>query len=271
VEHEAAEQMKKALHREKELGELKVRFVSMASHEFRTPLATIQTSSEILKHYSDRLSLEEREDAINDIQKSVARIQAMMENFLSFGRMATHGMVCDPRPVAVQRLLDEATQEIAAADGHQHLIATEFSRDVHDRLLLMVDDLLLRQIVGNLLSNACKYSGSNTTVTLRAATQKLNGKNWLRLTVQDEGIGVPPDDVPRLFETFHRASNAQNQSGTGLGLAIVKRAVEAHGGAIDVQSELGRGTAFEVRLPWNEAAADPDTVMLGLDDPRSGW
>ena len=271
AQHETQERMRNALLHEKELGDLKTRFVSMASHEFRTPLATIQTSSELLQHYSERLSPAEKEDAITDIQRSVQRMQAMMENFLAFGRMSADAMHYKPATVQLLPLVQELVHEALVLDGHQHVIDVRMRVPVHDALALQLDAMLVRQMLGNLLSNACKYSHFSdpidvlleridTTPSLEktlpmslADAPDHHAKaivHRLRIVVTDRGIGIPQLDIPLLFDSFHRASNAVNIPGTGLGLAIVDRAVRSHDGTISVHSVEGEGAAFELLLPW---------------------
>jgi PAS domain S-box-containing protein len=273
AQHETQERLSHALLHEKELGDLKTRFVSMASHEFRTPLATIQTSSELLQHYSERLSAAEKDDAIVDIQRSVQRMQAMMENFLAFGRMSADAMQCKPVAVKLLPLVQEIVNDALALDGHQHVIDVRMRAPVHDALVLPLDAMLVRQMLGNLLSNACKYSNFGDPIDLlleRAdSTPGLERTlpmahmqapdyqakaivHHLRIVVTDRGIGIPQMDVPLLFGSFHRASNAANIPGTGLGLAIVDRAVRSHGGTVSVRSVEGEGAAFELLLPWVE-------------------
>jgi PAS domain S-box-containing protein len=248
------ERMQSALSQEKALGDLKTRFVSMASHEFRTPLATIQTSSELLQHYSERLSAHEKAEAIADIQRSVQRMQAMMENFLAFGRLSSDALHCTPAPVAVLHTVRSMVYEALVADAHQHAIEVYAQSPIDDNTELQLDALLLEQMLGNLLSNACKYSAFGQRIDVlidRVAVVQPAAELWqLRMVVVDRGIGVPAADVPLLFESFHRASNAGNVSGTGLGLAIVDRAVRSHGGRVRVHSVQGEGAQFELLLPW---------------------
>ncbi len=271
AQHETQERLSHALLHEKELGDLKTRFVSMASHEFRTPLATIQTSSELLQHYSQRLSAAEKDDAIADIQRSVQRMQAMMENFLAFGRMSADAMQCKPVALKLLLLVQEIIHDALSVDSHQHVIDIRLRAPVHDSTVLQLDAMLVRQMLGNLLGNACKYSDFGEPIdvliervdsahalerTLPLSQMDIPDfqakaiAHRLRIVVTDRGIGIPQMDVPLLFDSFHRASNAVNIPGTGLGLAIVDRAVSAHGGTISVHSVEGEGATFELLLPW---------------------
>ena len=255
AQRNSEEKMRQALAQEKELGDLKTRFVSMASHEFRTPLATIQTSSELLDHYHERLSPEQRREAVHDIQQSVQRIRAMIDNFMSFGRMAAGTMHARLEAVPVQEVLRMAVAHSATADGHQHLVVVEYHASVPAWLHLMLDETLFQQIIGNLVGNACKYSDAGTSVQVWLERVERDFAPWLLLRVRDQGIGIPEGDLPRLFDSFVRASNAGTVKGTGLGLAIVKRAVDAHGGRISVHSKIGQGSVFEALLPWQKSSA----------------
>jgi PAS domain S-box-containing protein len=261
AQRETEESMRKALAQEKELGDLKTRFVSMASHEFRTPLSTIQTSSELLGHYSQRLSEAQKKEAIADIQSAVQRMQAMMGNFLTFGRMSAGAMVCKPVPLVLLKVVRNVVQETLAAAGVKPKVDVNAQAPLLEATQLMLDEVLLRQMLGNLLGNACKYSRQDTSVEVSIGLRPASGLSadssgpQLRIVVADHGIGIPADDLPLLFESFHRAANAVNLPGTGLGLAIVDRAVRAHGGRISVRSVEGEGTQFELLLPWRPVAA----------------
>jgi PAS domain S-box-containing protein len=250
---ESEEKMRKALAQEKELGDLKTRFVSMASHEFRTPLATIQTSSELLQHYNERLSVEERADALSDIQRAVQRMQAMMDSFLAFGRIDAGSTVFSPRATKLLACLQGLLQEIRSAQYRRHAVSIYLEPPLHADTRLMLDEILLGQMVMNLITNACKYSAEGTQISLVVSqTETAQGKALL-LAVQDQGIGIPHEELPRLFESFYRASNANTIPGTGLGLAIVDRAARAHGGSVQVKSVLGQGSEFTLTLPWVDA------------------
>jgi PAS domain S-box-containing protein len=252
---ESEEKMRKALAQEKELGDLKTRFVSMASHEFRTPLATIQTSSELLQHYNERLSLAQRAEAVYHIQRAVQRMQAMMDSFLAFGRMDAGSTVFTPKSTAVLACLKGLVQETRAAQYRKHAVAIYLEPPVQTTTQLMLDEILLGQIVMNLMTNACKYSAEGKQVTLIASQSVEANGCYLRIAVRDQGIGIPEKELPRMFESFYRASNSANIPGTGLGLAIVDRAARAHGGSVQVRSLLGTGSEFIVRLPWVDAVS----------------
>ena len=250
---DSEEKMRKALAQEKELGDLKTRFVSMASHEFRTPLATIQTSSELLEHYSARLSADERAEAVTDIQRAVQRMQAMMDSFLAFGRIDAGSTAFSPLATHVKTCLQGLLHEASAAQPYKYAVALHLEPPLDAKTRLMLDETLLGQMVMNLITNACKYSAPGKQVLLFAGCSSTELGQYLVISVRDKGIGIPEGEVPRLFESFYRASNSGGVPGTGLGLAIVDRAARAHGGSVQVQSELGAGSAFTLFLPWVQA------------------
>jgi len=243
---QAEEETRMALEKQKELNLLKSRFVSMTSHEFRTPLAAILSSAELLRHYSDRMPPEEKEELFESIEASIGRMTQMLDNILIIGRADADRLEFKPMPVRIGDLVDALSSEVRSAvvaDGRE---IPEFVVSVEaDTESLWLDEKLVRHILGNLLSNAFKYSPAGGIV--RFGTRMEGG--FLTFTVADQGIGIPQDELHRLFESFHRANNVGNIPGTGLGLAIVKKAVDAHGGNIDVESTVGAGTRFTVTLP----------------------
>lgn len=244
--HEAEEAMLTALEQQRQMNELLARFVSMTSHEFRTPLAAIFSSAQLLRRYGTRLQEPEREDLYSSIEAGVKRMTAMLDNVLEFGRAQTGRLEFGPRTLDLRTLcediVDEQQRAQQSAGDAQPVI------ELHWRLpgrTAHVDESLVRRILGNLLSNAVKYSPAGGRVRLAVTRTDAS----LRLVVEDEGIGIPAADLPRLFGTFHRARNVGAIAGTGLGLAIVKRAVECHGGIIEVESMPRRGSRFSVALP----------------------
>jgi PAS domain S-box-containing protein len=243
--NEAAQAQRIALQKQVELTDMKSRFISMASHEFRTPLATIHGSVELLMHYDARMSADQKRLTLEKIDDAVERMTHMLENVLLIGRTGAGQMEFRPKPLCVSAFCLGMLDELRSAMGPQ-FNAVQWQVALppeHDEFLL--DDALMRNIVLNLLSNAIKYSPDGGTVSLRATFLA----ERLHITVADEGIGIPLADQSNLFESFHRASNVGAIAGTGLGLTIVKEAVDCHRGQIAVQSEVGRGSTFAVNLP----------------------
>ena len=242
----AALEIAESTARQQELADLKSRFVSMASHEFRTPLATILSSSDLLKLYGARMDDQERESCFTFISDAVHRMKNMLEDVLLIG--TTEGGVAQFKPSAhalgplCESIVQEAQRGFSDRAANTHCVAFHIA----DPLCLAdLDERWFRHIFGNLLSNAIKYSPDGGVVRFEASVHA----DEVEFVVADQGIGLPQEDIPRLFETFFRASNSGKISGTGLGLSIVKRAVELHGGRISVASELGKGTMFTVVLP----------------------
>jgi PAS domain S-box-containing protein len=238
----AEAELLKAIAREKELGRLRSNFVSMVSHEFRTPLGIIMSSAEILADYLDRLAPEERGEHLHSIARNAKRMGGMMEEVLVLGRLDAGKM--DFKPVALDlrglcvRLVDEV---LSATDRRCpiELRAAELAGEAQ------ADEGLVRHILTNLLTNAVKYSESGSHVEF---TINRNGTDAI-CVVRDRGIGVPDEDREWLFNAFQRGRNVGQRPGTGLGLVIVKRCVELHGGEINLESQPGEGTTVTVRLP----------------------
>ena len=230
------------LQREKELSEMRSKFVSIASHELRTPLATILSSAELLEHYADGLSAEDKLKMLHGIQGAVKRMIGTIEDVLVIGKAEAGALQFEPKPVDLGELCHAVVEELRGGVASQHVIRFE-RRFEHGSLNL--DEKLLRHILTNLLSNAVKYSPAGSVVSLLLAER--DGEALIE--VGDQGIGIPLEDQARVFESFHRASNVGNRQGTGLGMVIVKKAVELHGGTISVDSKVDAGTRISVRLP----------------------
>lgn len=241
---EAEQNQKRALQQQIELNDLKSRFITMASHEFRTPLATIHGSVDLLMHYDDRMPVDKKRLTLQKIDDAVERMTHMLENVLVIGRSDAGRLQFKPQPSQVAVFCKSLVDELrsAMAEPFRRIqMAMDLPRDTDAYL---VDEVLIRNIVGNLLSNAIKYSPHGGQVTLRVRPRP----GELVITVSDQGIGIPLADQPQLFESFHRASNVGNISGTGLGLAIVRDAVQCHGGSISLESTPGEGSTFTVVL-----------------------
>jgi signal transduction histidine kinase len=256
-------EIEQALQTERELSELKSQFISIPSHEFRTPLTTISTSAELLERYRHRLSEEKQLTHLHRIQTAVGQMAQLLDDVLLIGKAGAGKLEFNPTPVDLVSFCGDLVAELQLTVKTQHqitfthqgdctLAAQDASESNDSRLLTtqsfpLLDEKLLRHIFGNLLSNAIKYSPSGSTVHF-----KLTGLNHRAIfQVQDQGIGIPLEDQPRLFESFHRASNVGTIQGTGLGLAIVKQCVELQRGQISVESVLGKGTTFTITLPLN--------------------
>jgi PAS domain S-box-containing protein len=238
----AEQDTRAALEQQKELNELRSRFVSMTSHEFRTPLATILSSAELLKYYGDRLPEAEKAEVIKTIESGVHRMTRMLDRVLLLGKADAQMLEFRPTRINLAALCRSLVEDARTQQPDSRCqVLTEFT-DVPESTLF--DEKLLRHIFSNLLSNAIKYSPGGGQVAFRIFPE--NGQ-WV-FEVSDQGIGIPEDEIPHLFESFHRASNVGDIQGTGLGLAIVKNSVDLHGGSIYVTSAAGHGTCFTVRI-----------------------
>jgi len=239
---QAEAEVLQALEREKELSELKSRFVSMTSHEFRTPLAGIMSSIELLSDYGERLDPAERTELAGVIKASVKRMTQMLEQVLLIGRADAGRLDFRPEPLDLRLLVTQIIEEVRSVDCEQPTIQIDWRVQ---GVRWVLDERLIRHILSNLLSNAVKYCPQGEPVQLGIMFHS----DQLVFTVTDRGIGIPPEDQPLLFQSFHRGRNVGSISGTGLGLAIVKKAVDLHGGRILVESHIGKGSCFRVFIP----------------------
>lgn len=240
---QAENDIRHALEKEKELSELKSNFISIASHEFRTPLTVIMASAKLQKHYSHKLSEEQKQQQLDRLLRASDRILRLLDDILILGRAEAGKIELSPASLNLKDFCLELLAEIEAIDENQHSIIFRNGESV-DRNII-ADENLLRYILTNLLSNATKYSPQNTPVMFNVAIDTCE----VIFQVKDRGLGIPSEDIPHLFESFHRAKNVGEIKGTGLGLAIVKRAVELYEGAIDMESKINEGTTFTVTLP----------------------
>ena len=240
-----------ALAKEKELGDLKSRFVSITSHEFRTPLTTIMSTAELLEHY--KWTKQEEVEQLHQIQDAVREMLHLLEDILLIGTADAGQLRFNPEPVELNEFCQHLVSQIEQGANSKSITNDESIGNqasiklicLERTFLACMDKKLLRQLLFNLLSNAIKYSPGGGTIELKLTNQ---GDKAI-FQIQDQGLGIPKEDQPRLFEFFHRAKNVGAISGTGLGLAIVKQCVDIHGGSITVESEVGVGTQFTVTLP----------------------
>ncbi len=237
----AEEEMWRALERERELSQLKSNFVSMVSHEFRTPLGIILSSAQILSDYLDQLAPADRREHLDAIAKNTKHMASLMEEVLVLSHVESGRLAFEPGPLELATFYRCLVEEVRSATGST--CAVNLAVDA-DCAAARADERLLRHIFTNLLTNAVKYSPPGAPVEFRIHRENHHAVACIR----DHGIGISKADLGRLFSAFHRGRNVGQVSGSGLGLVIVKRCVELHGGSIRVDSKLGEGTTVMVRL-----------------------
>lgn len=240
----------RALERERELGELKTRFVSMASHEFRTPLSTILSSAELLKRYTETEQQDRRERHIERIKNSVIHLTDVLNDFLSLGRMDEGRLDSHPQPVELSVMIQEFVEYMTPTLKPSQYIQLSLKLD---QPIFITDERFLRNILNNLVSNASKYSSVGDPITVSITC--VNGA--LSIKVSDQGIGIPKEEQAQLFSRFFRARNAETIQGTGLGLHIVSRYLQLLKGEVSFESKEGEGTSFLVTVP--ESQVDQST------------
>ncbi|MTJ11395.1 hybrid sensor histidine kinase/response regulator [Anabaena sp. UHCC 0187] len=244
---ERTAELRQSLEKEKELNQLKSRFITMASHEFRTPLAIISSSSGILQKFSDRLSADKKQNHLQTIQNSIQHITQILDNILMINRAESEKIELHLEALDIIVFCRHLKEEIEASST-RHTI--DFSYDLGEEILdntliVQCDRKLLQQVLTNLLTNAINYSPNHHLVQFNLTKQN----NQLIFKISDSGIGIPEADKVNLFESFHRASNVGNIPGTGLGLSIVKKCLDLHKGQITFDSQLGKGTTFTASIP----------------------
>jgi signal transduction histidine kinase len=231
-----------ALSREKELNQLKSRFVSVVSHEFRNPLNSISGMAQVLKEYGDKLVPEKKAVVFEQLQRNVTRMTDLLDDVLVISRKDMGKLKFEPVPLELETfcrgLIDEMQMVFKNKQSFNFVYQGEKQK-------FHLDSKLLHHILSNLFSNACKYSPQDTVIDFEVCCQPSD----VVFTIRDRGIGIPAEDIPNLFDSFYRASNSEEFQGTGLGLTIAKEYVELHRGAIEVESELQVGTTFKVTIP----------------------
>jgi PAS domain S-box-containing protein len=237
-----AQKLEIELAKEREVSELKERFMSIVSHEYRTPLSIIKLTSDLLLNYVDRLSIENQKEKLERIRSQVDRMQHLLEDVMTITRANLNKQLFMPESMELVTFARMMLENIELTDGGKHQF--EY-RPAKPALHVTADPRLLDHVLTNLLSNAVKYSPEGTTVRLTLD----ESQDFVEIDVHDEGIGIPEADQSRVFQPFHRARNASSHPGTGLGLAIVKQYVEMHGGNVWFESIENHGTSFKLHLP----------------------
>jgi PAS domain S-box-containing protein len=245
---QSKDELARALVAEQKLGELKSRFVSMASHEFRTPLTALQTSATLVEKYTGADQQDKRKKHLDRIRLSVKHLNDILEEFLLVGKIEEGRVEAHSTEVDMEKLMSETVADMQGILKPAQTVQTHLSCPAP----VWLDPSRLRKILVNLLANAVKYSGPGSIVTVRGMCTD----NQLTLSVQDQGVGIPIDDQEHLFERFFRAKNVANIAGTGLGLHIVGRYVELMGGSVSLQSALNQGTTVTLTLPYDDYSVD---------------
>lgn len=233
--------IRKALSKEKQLNELKSRFIAMASHEFRTPLSAILSSVSLIGRYLTTEEQEKRDKHINRIKSNVSNLTGILDDFLSLSKLEEGRVESSPTLFDLPIFLNEVTDEMhgVAKTGQELQVSYQGEKEVY------LDKRLLKNILINLISNATKYSPIDSEVEIHGDTTA----HYVRILVRDYGIGIPEEEQIHLFERFYRANNATNIQGTGLGLNIVQKYVTLMGGKVEFESLLNQGTTFTLFFP----------------------
>jgi two-component system sensor kinase FixL len=240
--HAAKEEVSLSLEKEKELGQLKSRFVSMASHEFRTPLSAVQLSASLIDKYAQPFDNPNIRKHVAKIKNSVANLTTILNDFLSLEKLEAGKVEPAFQTFDLVKLAEEIIEELQmVAKQNQNIIYQHTGTGS----MVTLDANLLRNCVVNLVGNAIKYSGENTFIEFNT---ELTDTACI-ITVKDNGIGIPETDQKHLFEAFFRAHNTGNIPGTGLGLNIVARYAKLMNGTVGFKSEVNKGTLFTISFP----------------------
>jgi PAS domain S-box-containing protein len=229
------------LSKEKEAVEMKNRFVSIASHEFRTPLSSIDYAASFIKRNASTIGSKKLNEKVKVIEKHVSYMSHLLEDVLNFSQNEAGKIRIMPSTICLETFVRGAVEEVMCSTKHSHHICVSTG----PLGALFTDEKLLRNIVINLLTNAVKFSPGKEEVSLNV----LDHTTHISIEVRDEGIGIPEEEVPLIFQPFIRGKAAERIQGTGLGLSIVKKAVELLDGTIEVQSKAGEGSVFKVTIP----------------------
>jgi len=241
---ESQNELSQALDKERQLNEIKSRFVSMASHEFRTPLSTVLSSASLIDKYTGIDDKEKRSKHIEKIKNSVKHLNILLEDFLSLGKLDEGKIGIHRHEFNLEELIRDTIEEISTTLKTGQII----NYDNTCQNLITSDKNLIRNILFNLFSNAIKFSEESRTIHV---VSRMKDYSTI-VSIKDEGVGISEEDKEHLFTSFFRGRNAVNIQGTGLGLHIVKRYVDLLGGSIKLESTLGKGTEITFSIPVKE-------------------
>jgi PAS domain S-box-containing protein len=232
-----------SLKREQELNSMKTKFISIASHEFRTPLSTIMSSLSLMEKYNELNQLEKRNKHNDRIKKSIKNLTDILNDILSVNKIEEGKVIVNPESFDIQSFVNDLIQDLQGLLKQGQLI--NFSGSETHQTMVFQDPKLLRHILINLLTNAIKFSAEESPIEINLRLEP----NDIYLEIKDYGLGIPKADHDKLFTRFFRSSNVENIQGTGLGLSIVLQYVNYLKGTIKFSSELGKGSIFNVSLP----------------------
>ncbi|SHI95439.1 PAS/PAC sensor signal transduction histidine kinase [Mesonia phycicola] len=239
---EAENKIKESLRKERELNELKTKFLSLVSHEFKTPLSGILTSTTLIGKYTQTEQQEKRDKHLKTIKSKVKYLNNILDDFLSVERLETGKVSYKFSHFPLSKVTNEVIYDanMLLKEGQKISYPTNI-----DDIYLDFDEKILELVLTNLINNAIKYSLENTTIDIEAFTKN----NLLYITIKDEGIGIPEKEQKFIFKRYFRAENALLNQGTGIGLNIIKSHLENLNGSINFTSEINKGSTFTVTIP----------------------
>ena len=238
----AENELRIMLEQQKELSDLKTLFVSMVSHEFRTPLTIIKSSAQMVSKFKQKLSDTEKENYLERIQKSVDNLTELIENVVFIGKNDNNKIDYNFKEFDIYNLIEDVIKNFKNDGNENRNFIVEFQTNEKN---IFSDKKLIQMVLNNLISNAVKYSSIDKSIIVVVSMQE----KYLSISVQDFGIGIPENEQKNIFELFYRAGNTTEISGSGIGLAVVKESILKLGGKIDMNSKLGFGSEFRIFLP----------------------
>lgn len=247
---QAENEIRAALGKEQELNEMKSQFISMVSHEYRTPLTAIVLSTELLSEYDEQITKDDKLKYFDRIRRSVATMNTLLDDIISFNKVELGKVEFNPQYIDIEQLCTSIIHEMELMANEKCQLEMTIK---NGNILANLDEKLIRKILVNLISNAIKYSLKGSTVEFRIECRP----SEIEFIVKDRGIGMSQKTQDNLFEPFYRGRNVGNISGTGLGLAIVKNSVEMHNGTLEYTSEINVGTTFVITIPYSQQMKIP--------------